>query len=126
MSHAIDDNEMSTTGQQAEDLACDYLRTHGLRLLRRNFHCRFGEIDLIMQQQKQLIFVEVKYRRYTHFANPVTTITWQKQKKLRLTASFYLQQHPHHANMPCRFDAMVIEGTLDNPHYQWLTNILPA
>ncbi len=55
------------TGDHAELLACRYLQRHGLRLLTRNFHCRRGEIDLIMRDGDSLVFVEVRYRQQVRF-----------------------------------------------------------
>ncbi|MCP3669207.1 MAG: YraN family protein, partial [Gammaproteobacteria bacterium] len=49
-------------GTEAEDLALEYLKQQGLTLLNRNYHCRRGEIDLIMQDGNFLVFVEVRYR----------------------------------------------------------------
>ncbi|MGD8936565.1 MAG: YraN family protein, partial [Thiogranum sp.] len=49
------------TGDSAEQLACRYLQTQGLKLLQRNFYCRGGEIDLVMQHGDSLVFVEVRY-----------------------------------------------------------------
>lgn len=113
-----------TPGQQAEILALDYLKAQGLVPLQQNFHCRFGEIDLIMQEKSTLIFVEVKYRRNRHFGGGLSAITLNKQRKLRLTASHYLQRLQSHPDRACRFDALVIEGDLNCPHYQWITHIL--
>lgn len=111
-------------GQQAEVLALNYLKKQGLQPLQQNFHCRFGEIDLIMQEENAIIFVEVKYRRDTAFGGGLAAITQSKQRKLKLTALNYLQRHQQFHNLPCRFDALVIEGHLSNPRYEWVTNIL--
>ncbi|WP_292746923.1 YraN family protein, partial [Methylophaga sp. UBA3191] len=51
------------SGKQAEQLACNYLEKQGLKLVQRNFYCRRGEIDLIMQDGQTLVFIEVRYRR---------------------------------------------------------------
>ena len=51
-------------GQAAEDLACNYLCGQGLQLLERNYRCKSGEIDLIMQDRACLVFVEVRYRQH--------------------------------------------------------------
>jgi putative endonuclease len=57
-------------GQAAEDFACQYLQTHGLKLLARNFRTRYGEIDLIMQIKEQLVFIEVSISTPPAFRSP--------------------------------------------------------
>lgn len=57
---------MTTTreqGEYTESLACRYLKNKGLKLVEKNFNCRVGEIDLIMQDDNNLVFIEVRYRR---------------------------------------------------------------
>ena len=51
-------------GHQWERTAESFLRNRGLKLLQRNFSSRFGEIDLIMEDGKTVVFVEVRYRKY--------------------------------------------------------------
>ncbi len=100
---------MRSQGEQAEQRACDYLQSRGVHLVDRNVHCRFGEIDLIMQQGEQLLFVEVKYRRRSGFGGAAAAVTASKQRKLRQTAQWYLQQK-HWGERPCRFDVVAIDG----------------
>ena len=50
-------------GQLAEQQACVFLQTKGLRLLARNYYCAFGEIDLIMRDCSDVVFVEVRKRK---------------------------------------------------------------
>lgn len=58
---------MNNTGQDAERLAAIYLQRQGLKLLETNYRCRFGEIDLIMQDGKEIVFVEVRLRSHAAF-----------------------------------------------------------
>ncbi|GAA5194361.1 YraN family protein [Ferrimonas gelatinilytica] len=100
---------MRTQGAWAEQQACDFLQSHGVRLIDRNVHCRFGEIDLIMQQGEQLLFIEVKYRQRPGFGGAAASVTASKQRKIRLTAQWYLQQKTW-GEPPCRFDVVAIDG----------------
>ena len=50
----------NNAGLLAENLAASYLIEQGLKLLVKNYHCRFGEIDLIMQDKNTLVFIEVR------------------------------------------------------------------
>lgn len=109
------------TATATEALACRYLQQAGLHLLARNFRCLRGEIDLIMQTESQLVFVEVRYRKKSNFGTPAETVTPAKQRKLIQTAYYYMQQHHlHHAS--CRFDVIAITSPLDKAHVQWIQN----
>jgi putative endonuclease len=93
-------------GSAAEDLAMQHLLAQGLRLIERNFRTRVGEIDLIMQQGKTLVFVEVRFRQSRNYGSPAETVTAQKQERLFHTAAHYLQRHG--LDRPCRFDIVAI------------------
>ncbi|MFT3742227.1 MAG: YraN family protein [Gammaproteobacteria bacterium] len=95
-----------TIGQTMEDQACHYLLKHGLSLLQRNYTCRMGEIDLIMQQGNCMVFVEVRYRRVARFGHSLETVDRKKQQKLLKTAQYYLLCHPNYQKLPCRFDVV--------------------
>ncbi|MEO5342678.1 MAG: YraN family protein [Gammaproteobacteria bacterium SHHR-1] len=108
------------TGNRAEDQALGYLQAQGLRLLERNYSCRQGEIDLIMQQGQTLVFIEVRYRRSSRYGSPLESVDPRKQARLLHSARHYLLCHPHWQDRPCRFDVVGISG--DQGTIQWLTN----
>ncbi|QIZ78520.1 YraN family protein [Ferrimonas lipolytica] len=108
---------MRWLGNKAEDQARRYLQRQGLRFVAANVQCRFGEIDLIMQQQDILVFVEVKFRQRDDFGGALAAITAGKQQKLRRTAQWYLQQQGS-LECPCRFDVVAITGA----DIQWIEN----
>ncbi len=105
------------TGSVAEDKACDYLQQQGLQLIMRNFRCRLGEIDLIMQDQIALVFVEVRCRNNKLFGSGFDSITNAKQIKLTRAAQFYLQKARLTENA-CRFDAVAISAN----QIEWIKN----
>ena len=125
---------MTTTrelGEVTESLACKYLEKKGFKLLERNFNCRFGEIDLIMQHSDSLVFVEVRYRRNTNFGSGAESITASKQSKLIKTASAYLQRHAKLSKYPARFDVVSITGSIEtdntnNIDFNWIENAFGA
>ena len=95
-------------GQQAEDRALAYLQQQGLILLERNYRCRHGEIDLIMQERQLLVFVEVRSRRSAAFGGAAASVGLAKQRRLWHTAEHYLMRH---ARPPaCRFDLVAIDA----------------
>ncbi|MBD3649150.1 MAG: YraN family protein [Pseudomonadales bacterium] len=105
------------TGNRAEQSALNYLESHGLRLLDRNFSCRMGEIDLVMDDQGTLVFVEVRYRSDPGRGSGAESITRSKIRKLTRTAEFYLMTHPERGSGDCRFDVVSMDQSVD-----WIRN----
>lgn len=110
--------EHLTTGNIAEQIAATFLQQKGLTLVEKNFRCTHGEIDLIMQDGKTLVFVEVRLRRNANFGGAAMSITHAKQQKLTRTAERYLQIH---GNFACRFDAILMQSTNLNA-VEWVQN----
>ena len=100
------------SGAWGEALAAEYLRKKHYKIVAVGYHCRFGEIDLIVQDRKYLVFVEVKLRKSSDFARAMEYVDRNKQDKIRITASMYLSQNP--TKLQPRFDIVEIyapEGT---------------
>lgn len=88
--------------------------------MQRNFRCTYGEIDLIMQDQEHLTFVEVRYRQSAAYGSGAETVTWQKQQKLIRTAFYYLQTKKKSVDDTfCRFDVVDISP---HPQRRWQIN----
>ncbi len=110
-------------GDSTEALAANYLKTQGLALATQNYSSKYGEIDLICQDGQTWVFVEVKYRRSAAYGGAISTISSTKQQKLKLCASFYLQQLGiNEYNTSCRFDVVALQGDLTQPQITWLKN----
>lgn len=115
------------SGAAAEQLACEYLLDQGLVLLGKNFRTRRGEIDLIMQDNEVLVFVEVRFRRSTTFGSAEESITRQKCARLTAAASAYMQHERCGENTLARFDAVALSPsptTLLGFKLNWIKNIL--
>lgn len=108
-------------GNRAEKLATEYLRKAKLKLLERNYHCRWGEIDIVMQDTESLVFVEVRYRQSAQFGGALESIDFRKQQKLRRTAEHYLIDRKK-TDVAARFDILCLSGELRSPQYQWIKN----
>ena len=108
-------------GDQAEAQAARYLQQRGLRVLSRNYHCRAGEVDIVMQQDQVLVFVEVRYRRQDRHGSAAESITRSKQQKLIRAASHYLSRYRLH-DRPCRFDVVAITGNGTNAGIRWIVD----
>lgn len=102
------------------------LRKEGLRLVTRNFTCRLGEIDLIMEDAATLVFVEVRFRETAAYGDPLETITRSKQKRIVRAANLFLQLHPQYRERTCRFDAIGMTGSPGAPEMRWITNAFSA
>jgi len=111
-------------GLQLEAIAAKYLANHGLTILEHNFHCLFGEIDLICQQQTELVFVEVRYRKNIQYGEPQETITFAKQQKILNSVQYYLSQQPSTDELPCRIDVIAISGELTSLNFEWIQNAI--
>ena len=107
-------------GQRAEQKAERFLKSQGLKLVTRNWHCRHGEIDLIMHDKEYLIFVEVRMRSASVFADGVTSVDHFKQLKLSRAAALFLSEQPRWQQHPCRFDVVGVAG--ENGSFNWIQN----
>ena len=105
------------TGEQAEERALAHLREQGLQLVRRNFRCKHGELDLVMQDQHTLVIVEVRYRKSDHFGSAAESITPAKQSRIIAATHIYLATHK--INGPLRFDVVALSG---NGQLNWIKN----
>ena len=127
-------------GDAAESLAESFLVLQGLNLVQRNFSCRFGEIDLIMEHQQSLVFVEVRLRkalempvnrafpdcsqRTIHdYGGAIESVSPAKQRKIIRAAQFYLTTLAYEP--PCRFDVVALDK-LDAANIEWLRNAFDA
>ncbi len=102
-------------GKWGEEKAAEYFRKNKYKVVAVNFRTRFGEIDLIAENKKTLVFVEVKLRKNSNFGEACEFVTKSKQKKIRLTAEFWLMNKDIKKDI--RFDVVEIyapEGISDN------------
>ena len=100
------------SGAWGEAVAAEYLRRKHYQIVAAGYSCKFGEIDLIVQNRKYLVFVEVKLRKSADFAVAREYVDRRKQDRIRMTASIYLSQNP--TTLQPRFDVVEIyapEGT---------------
>ncbi len=108
-------------GSNAEEMACRVLAEKGYKILKRNFQIRGGEIDIIAEHNKVLVFVEVK-ARYSHdFGLPIESITQSKVRFIKRAAQFYIHQN-HLYEKQARFDVVTIDYVLGNPKIEVMEN----
>ena len=96
-------------GQWAELTALKYLQSQAFEYVQQNYHSRFGEIDLIVKRQTELVFVEVKARSAGSYAAAYEVISAAQQQKIIKTAQLFLQQYPQYEDFDCRFDVICFD-----------------
>ena len=115
------------SGDKAEKLAFERLRRAGLKPVARNFHCRRGEIDLIMLDGDCLVFVDVRYRGSDARQDAIATVDQHKQRKLIQTASVYLSSNPRFHSHSCRFDVVGVDRQSNgDDKVTWLSDAFRA
>ncbi|MBK1692705.1 YraN family protein [Ectothiorhodospira mobilis] len=108
-------------GDRAEARARAHLESRGLRLLTAQYRCKAGEIDLVMEDQGTLVFVEVRQRRSARFGGALASIDTRKQRRILAAAAHYLQAHGQ--GRSARLDVVVIEA---DDRIQWIPNAFEA
>lgn len=93
-------------GAWGEATAAEFLRSKRYKIVAAGYRSRFGEIDLIAEDRKNLVFVEVKLRKTGNFAAPREYVDGYKQDRIRMTASMYLSMNP--TKLQPRFDVIEI------------------
>lgn len=96
-------------GKKGEDMACDYLKGKGYKIIERNFLCNMGEIDIIAQKDNWLIFIEVKTRQNDRFGQGKELITNEKKRKIMNASIVYLKNHLKEG-VSVRYDLIDIMG----------------
>lgn len=125
---------MPDRGKRAEDYAAGILEQNGWHIRARNYHTRYGELDLVAEKDGVLAFVEVKARSGSFLRTPGEAVTKAKREKLIKTALLYLQERPDECLQP-RFDLFevflargdgfrvlshdIIEGAFDLGETDW-------
>lgn len=103
-------NIFKDKGSKGEDFAIDYFLSEGFTFLERNYHSRYGEIDIILENNEYIIFVEVKTRKYSVVSRGIEAVNKNKRIKLIKTALVYLLNNP--SKKQPRFD--VAEVNVDS------------
>jgi putative endonuclease len=106
---AREKSQSSKTGSLGEERAQGYLQNKGLKLVTRNFGCRWGELDLIMRDDGTLVIVEVRVRSSAEYGLAHETVNRKKQLKIIKATKFYIQQENWSGDV--RFDVVAVVPT---------------
>ncbi len=77
-------------GKIGEDIACKYILQKNYKIIKRNFYCRQGEIDIIAKDKNEVVFIEVKTRTNNKYGEPVDSITYYKKNKIIKSIQYYI------------------------------------
>jgi len=94
-------------GRWGEDLAAQHLQDAGLVLLDRNWHCREGELDLVLSDRGRVVFCEVKTRSSTEYGTPAESVTEEKTARVHRAAMRWLRAH-HVGWCRVRYDVVTV------------------
>jgi putative endonuclease len=114
----------SVIGGEAERYARTFLEQNGLTFIMQNYRCRTGEIDLIMQDADELVFVEVKYRSKSQHGSAIEFFHASKKRKFESAVLHYMQEKGFNPSViPHRVDLVGIEGTGQQQNINWLKSV---
>ena len=124
-------------GTQKEVLAAAYLGRNGVKIVRRNYRVRQGEIDLIgweevcektrgrERKSRTLVFFEVKYRKSHGNGSALEAVTPAKQRQISRVSLFFLNQYHISDKVPIRYDVVAIDGNESGETITWVKNAFP-
>lgn len=78
------------TGSLGEKKVASFLRKNGFTVIKQNYYCRYGEIDIIAQNEEYILFVEVKTRKENSLVSGIDSVNAHKQNRIILTAQDYI------------------------------------
>jgi putative endonuclease len=112
-------------GSEAERVARTFLEQQGLTFILQNYRCRTGEIDLVMQDGDELVFVEVKYRSRSQYGSAIEFFHAKKKRKFESAVMHYMQDKGFNPSIvPHRIDLVGIEGKgKQQQNINWLKSV---
>jgi putative endonuclease len=116
-----EENPKKALGREGERLAERFLQKKGYKIVKRNYRCRGGEVDLIVLDRKIVVFVEVKTRTDHSFGSPLEAVEPRKQRRMILAAQLFLQQKKLHER-DARFDVVGISWPGVEPVVEHIQN----
>ena len=95
-------------GGIGEERAIRYLKNNEFKIVKQNYRCKVGEIDIIALKDNILRFIEVKYRKDESYGCPYEAVTGKKQNKIFKVSSWFLNENRQFENIQCSFDVISI------------------
>lgn len=112
--------QSDSLGPWGEEEASRFLRKKGCKILERNYRAPGGEIDIVARDKKLIIFVEVKTRSSTDFAQPWEAVGYRKRQKIKTAARFYIEEHACRTS-EFRFDIVsIVQNSAMKAEIEWI------
>jgi putative endonuclease len=102
-------SKTQTIGHLKEKQALLQLKAEGLQSIMQNYHCKMGEIDLIMKDKQAIVFIEVRMRSHQAYGHALESIVVSKQIKIIHAAAHFLKHYPFWQSMMARFDVITFD-----------------
>ena len=109
-------------GKKGEEITADFLRKHGFIIFKRNYHSRFGEIDIIAEKDDLLVFVEVKTRFENALVSGAEAVNYRKRDNIRMTAKDFVSKN--YMDYCCRYDVSEITVKIEDGKYKYNLNYI--
>ena len=109
-------------GHEGEGLAAAFLERQGFRILERNYRCRLGEVDLIVEKKGTIHFVEVKTRRSVNKVSPLELISKNKQRHISRVAQHYFAQKKL-SDVSGDFSLVIVDWSQQDPSCEFLPGV---
>jgi len=114
-------------GRRAEELAAEFLRAAGCEILQCNYRRRLGELDIVARAAQVLIVAEVRTRTSNAYGGAAASVDRRKQRCITRAAAQLLQQRPELAQLPVRFDVLVVSDPYGaTPTIEWIRHAFEA
>ena len=114
-------------GQWGEELAENFFRKDGFKLVAKNWRAQgqkmIGEIDLICEKEKEIVFIEVKTRTTSAFGYGEGAVDWSKKEKIKKAINKFLFQNGKYQDYAPRFDILVVEIFSLTPQFVHFENV---
>jgi putative endonuclease len=111
-------------GRQGEEAAAGYLKKHGYKIIKADYHTALGQVDIIARDKSTVCFVEVKLRSSAKFGAPEEAVDTLKQKKISRTALLFLKKNKL-IGVPARFDVVSVYYTDNKPRIELIKDAFP-
>ncbi len=106
-------------GMEGERAAAAFLADRGIHILKRNFRCRLGEIDIIAKDSNSYLMVEVKTRKQQEQGFAGEAVDQRKQYKICRVFDYFRMRYHLTEDMPVRFDVIELDQDLN---CRWIRN----
>ena len=114
-------NDFKKIGNEGEEMATDFLKRRGYKIIERNFLCHQGEIDIIAKKKKEYVFCEVKTRRNVKYGEPRDSVNHTKKKHIYDATKYYLYKNDL-CNEYIRFDVIEVYIHKDKSYINHIKN----